>query len=240
MTENMPQATILNNILGTKNVIDTAVHKKVSTFVFVSTDKAVNPSNIMGASKRIAEMYVSSLSSKNKTKIITTRFGNVLGSNGSVVPIFQNQIAKGGPIIVTHPKVTRFFMTITEACQLVLEAGATGNHGEIYVFDMGKPVNMIRLSGLIENEDIQIKFSGLNEGEKLFEELLTDQENLKKSHNKLIFIAEKEKISVSVKTMILNLINDASNSNTTNSLVSSIKNIVPEFKSTNSNYKDLN
>ena len=247
MTENMPQATILNNILGTKNIVDMAIEKNVSTFVFVSTDKAVNPSNIMGASKRIAEMYVSSLSSKNKTKIITTRFGNVLGSNGSVVPIFQNQIAKGGPITVTHPKVTRFFMTITEACQLVLEAGATGNHGEIYVFDMGKPVkiidlaiNMIRLSGLIENEDIQIKFSGLNEGEKLFEELLTDQENLKKSHNKLIFIAEKEKISVSVKTMILNLINDASNSNTTNSLVSSIKKIVPEFKSTNSNYKDLN
>ncbi len=247
MTENMPQATILNNILGTKNIVDKAIEKNVSTFVFVSTDKAVNPSNIMGASKRIAEMYVSSLSSKNKTKIITTRFGNVLGSNGSVVPIFQNQIAKGGPITVTHPKVTRFFMTITEACQLVLEAGATGNHGEIYVFDMGNPVkiidlaiNMIRLSGLIENEDIQIKFSGLKEGEKLYEELLTDQENLKKSHNKLIFIAEKEKISVSVKAMILKLIDDASNSSTTNSLVSSIKRIVPEFKSTNSNYKTLN
>ena len=118
----------------------------VSTFVFVSTYKAVNPSNIMGATKRIAEMYVSSLSSKNKTKIITTRFGNVLGSNGSVVPIFQSQIAKGGPITVTHPKVTRFFMTITEACQLVLEAGATGNHGEIYVFDMGKPVKIIDLA----------------------------------------------------------------------------------------------
>ena len=246
MTENMPQTTILNNILGTKNVIDTSIKKKVSTFVFVSTDKAVNPTNIMGATKRIAEMYVSALSSKNKTKIITTRFGNVLGSNGSVVPIFQSQIAKGGPVTVTHPEVTRFFMTITEACQLVLEAGATGNHGEIYVFDMGGPVkiidlaiNMIRLSGLIENEDIDIKFTGLNEGEKLYEELLTNQENLKKSHNKLIFIAEKEKIYASKKTMILNLIEDASNSKSTDSLVSSIMNIVPEFQSTNSNYKKL-
>tara|TARA_B100000575_G_scaffold207898_1_gene169227 strand:+ start:17361 stop:19193 length:1833 start_codon:yes stop_codon:yes gene_type:complete len=246
MTENMPQTTILNNILGTKNVIDKAIEKNVSTFVFVSTDKAVNPSNIMGASKRIAEMYVSSLSPQNKTKIITTRFGNVLGSNGSVVPIFQTQIAKGGPITVTHPEVTRFFMTITEACQLVLEAGATGKQGEIYVFDMGKPVkivdlaiNMIRLSGLIENEDIEIKFSGLNEGEKLYEELLTEQENLKKSHNKLIFIAEKQKIGPAVKKMILQLITDAVNSKDTKSIVSSIKNIVPEFKSTNSNYKSL-
>ena len=246
MTENMPKATILNNVLGTKNVIDTAIKKEVSTFVFVSTDKAVNPSNIMGATKRMGEMYLSSLSSKNKTKIIITRFGNVLGSNGSVVPIFQSQIAKGGPITVTHPKVTRFFMTITEACQLVLEAGATGNHGEIYVFDMGKPVkiidlakNMIRLSGLIENQDIEVKFSGLNEGEKLYEELLSDQENLKKSHNKLIFIADKEKIDNKIKAMILQLIMDASNSESTNHIVSSIKNIVPEFKSTNPNYKLL-
>lgn len=246
MTENMPHATILNNILGTKNVIDEAIEKNVSTFVFVSTDKAVNPSNIMGATKRIAELYVSSLSSENKTKIITTRFGNVLGSNGSVVPIFQRQIAKGGPITVTHPEVTRFFMTITEACQLVLEAGATGKQGEIYVFDMGKPVkiidlaiNMIRLSGLIENEDIEIKFSGLNEGEKLYEELLTEQENLKKSHNKLIFIAEKQKIDPDAKTMILQLITDALKSKGTNSIVSSIMKIVPEFKSTNTNYKSL-
>ena len=246
MTENMPHATILNNILGTKNVIDEAIEKNVSTFVFVSTDKAVNPSNIMGATKRIAELYVSSLSSENKTKIITTRFGNVLGSNGSVVPIFQRQIAKGGPITVTHPEVTRFFMTITEACQLVLEAGATGKQGEIYVFDMGKPVkiidlaiNMIRLSGLIENEDIEIKFSGLNEGEKLYEELLTEQENLKKSHNKLIFIAEKQKIDPDAKTMILQLISDALKSKGTNSIVSSIMKIVPEFKSTNTNYKSL-
>ncbi len=246
MTENMPHATILNNILGTKNVIDEAIEKNVSTFVFVSTDKAVNPSNIMGATKRIAELYVSSLSSENKTKIITTRFGNVLGSNGSVVPIFQRQIARGGPITVTHPEVTRFFMTITEACQLVLEAGATGKQGEIYVFDMGKPVkiidlaiNMIRLSGLIENEDIEIKFSGLNEGEKLYEELLTEQENLKKSHNKLIFIAEKQKIDPDAKTMILQLITDALKSKGTNSIVSSIMKIVPEFKSTNTNYKSL-
>ncbi len=246
MTENMPQTTILNNILGTKHVIDTSIKNGVSTFVFVSTDKAVNPTNIMGATKRIAEMYVSALSSKNKTKIITTRFGNVLGSNGSVVPIFQSQIAKGGPVTVTHPEVTRFFMTITEACQLVLEAGATGNHGEVYVFDMGGPVkiidlaiNMIRLSGLIENEDIDIKFTGLNEGEKLYEELLTNHENLKKSHNKLIFIAEKEKIQASTKKMILNLIEDASKSKSTDSLVSSIMKIVPEFQSTNSNYKKL-
>ena len=167
MTESTPSAAVLNNILGTKNVVDAAIKNNVAHFVMVSTDKAVNPSNVMGASKRIAEMYVANQAESTQTQLITTRFGNVLGSNGSVVPIFKEQIAKGGPVTVTHPEITRFFMTITEACQLVLEAGATGTGGEIYVFDMGAPVkikdlaiSMIRLSGLVENQDIKIEYSG--------------------------------------------------------------------------------
>ncbi len=199
MTETTPASAILNNILGTKNVVDLAIEHEVSNFVMVSTDKAVNPSNVMGASKRIAEIYVANKAETSKTQLITTRFGNVLGSNGSVVPIFKKQIARGGPVKVTHPEITRFFMTITEACQLVLEAGATGTGGEIYVFDMGEPVkikdlaiSMIRLSGLVENQDIQIEYSGLRPGEKLYEELLTNNENLKPSHNELIYIAQKK------------------------------------------------
>ena len=184
--------------------MDVALENKVAYLVMVSTDKAVNPSNVMGASKRIAEIYVAGRAENTTTQIITTRFGNVLGSNGSVVPIFKEQIAKGGPVTVTHPEITRYFMTITEACQLVLEAGATGAGGEIYVFDMGEPVkiadlatSMIRLSGLVEGQDIDLVYSGLRPGEKLYEELLTDKENLKPSHNELIFIAEKETFSSS-------------------------------------------
>ena len=173
MTEALPKAAIINNILGTKNVVDVALENKVAHLVMVSTDKAVNPSNVMGASKRIAEIYVAGRAENTTTQIITTRFGNVLGSNGSVVPIFKEQIAKGGPVTVTHPEITRYFMTITEACQLVLEAGATGAGGEIYVFDMGEPVkiadlatSMIRLSGLVEGQDIDLVYSGLRPGEK--------------------------------------------------------------------------
>jgi FlaA1/EpsC-like NDP-sugar epimerase len=246
MTEAIPKAAIINNILGTKNVVDVALANKVSHLVMVSTDKAVNPSNVMGASKRIAEIYVAQAAENTTTQIITTRFGNVLGSNGSVVPIFKEQIAKGGPVTVTHPDITRYFMTITEACQLVLEAGATGEGGEIYVFDMGEPVkiadlatSMIRLSGLIEGQDIELVYSGLRPGEKLYEELLTDKENLKPSHNELIFIAEKEVFSKNQQEQILALIDSAAKGVKEDILVKQMKAIVPEYKSMNSTYTAL-
>ena len=246
MTEAIPKAAIINNILGTKNVVDVAIEKKVSHLVLVSTDKAVNPSNVMGASKRIAEIYVAGISEENSTKIITTRFGNVLGSNGSVVPIFKEQIAKGGPVTVTDPEITRYFMTITEACQLVLEAGATGDGGEIYVFDMGEPVkiadlaiSMIRLSGLIEGQDIELIYTGLRPGEKLYEELLTDKESLKPSHNELIFIAEKEHFSSQQQQAISTLIEAGTRGVKPEELVKQMKAIVPEFISMNSSYSAL-
>ena len=246
MTEALPKAAVINNVLGTKNVVDVALANNVSHLVMVSTDKAVNPSNVMGASKRIAEIYVAGKAENTTTQIITTRFGNVLGSNGSVVPIFKEQIAKGGPVTVTHPEITRYFMTITEACQLVLEAGATGTGGEIYVFDMGEPVkiadlatSMIRLSGLVEGQDIELKFTGLRPGEKLYEELLTDKENLKPSHNELIFIAEKEGFSVQQQKDILTLIAMAEKGEDAMSLVKKMKAVVPEFKSMNSTYEAL-
>ena len=246
MTETTPAAAVLNNILGTKNVVDVAIKNKVAHFVMVSTDKAVNPSNVMGASKRIAEMYVSNQAESSNTQLITTRFGNVLGSNGSVVPVFKEQIAKGGPVTVTHPEITRFFMTITEACQLVLEAGATGTGGEIYVFDMGAPVkikdlaiSMIRLSGLVENQDIKIEYSGLRPGEKLYEELLTDNENLKPSHNELIYIAQKESFGKEKAGQIELLIAEAEIGKSNEILVQLMKKIVPEFKSMNSSYEKM-
>ena len=246
MTETTPAAAVLNNILGTKNVVDLAIKNKVAHFVMVSTDKAVNPSNVMGASKRIAEMYAANQAESSNTQLITTRFGNVLGSNGSVVPIFKEQIAKGGPVSVTHPEITRFFMTITEACQLVLEAGATGTGGEIYVFDMGAPVkikdlaiSMIRLSGLVENQDIKIEYSGLRPGEKLYEELLTDNENLKPSHNELIYIAQKESFGKDKIQQIEQLISEAEFGKSNEILVQQMKNIVPEFKSMNSSYEEM-
>ncbi len=246
MTETTPAAAVLNNILGTKNVVDLAIKNAVGHFVMVSTDKAVNPSNVMGASKRIAEMYVANQAEASNTQLITTRFGNVLGSNGSVVPIFKEQIAKGGPVTVTHPEITRFFMTITEACQLVLEAGATGTGGEIYVFDMGAPVkikdlaiSMIRLSGLVENQDITIEYSGLRPGEKLYEELLTDNENLKPSHNELIYIAQKESFGEEKIQQIERLIAEADLGKSNEILVQLMKKIVPEFKSMNSSYEKM-
>ena len=246
MTETTPAAAVLNNILGTKNVVDVAIKNKAAHFVMVSTDKAVNPSNVMGASKRIAEMYVANQAESSNTQLITTRFGNVLGSNGSVVPIFKEQIAKGGPVTVTHPEITRFFMTITEACQLVLEAGATGTGGEIYVFDMGAPVkikdlaiSMIRLSGLVENQDIRIEYSGLRPGEKLYEELLTDNENLKPSHNELIYIAQKESFGKEKIQQIEQLIAEAGLGISNEILVQQMKNIIPEFKSMNSPYEKM-
>jgi FlaA1/EpsC-like NDP-sugar epimerase len=246
MTETFPSSSVNNNILGTKSIVDSAIKYEVPNMVMISTDKAVNPSNVMGASKRIAEIYVSYKSSSSKTQIITTRFGNVLGSSGSVVQIFNEQIAKGGPVTLTHPEITRFFMTITEACQLVLEAGATGSGGEIYVFDMGDPVkisdlaiSMIRLSGLIENQDIEIKQTGLRPGEKLYEELLTDKENLKRSHNDLIYIADKEKFNIEKINQIDDLIELCLKGGTSMDIVKLMKKIVPEYISLNSSYESL-
>ncbi|MFW5701103.1 MAG: polysaccharide biosynthesis protein, partial [Cyclobacteriaceae bacterium] len=194
--ENNPSEAILCNVKGTKTLADVAVKYKVEKFVMISTDKAVNPTNVMGASKRIAEAYVQSLNNhlikdlKQHTRFITTRFGNVLGSNGSVIPLFKKQIKNGGPITVTHPDITRFFMTIPEACQLVLEAGAMGQGGEIYIFDMGKSVKivdlakkMVKLSGLTLGRDIDIVFTGLRDGEKLYEELLNNMENTIPTHH---------------------------------------------------------
>lgn len=196
MMEINPCEAVLNNINGTKNVADVSRLTGVERFVLISTDKAVNPVNIMGASKRIAELYLQHISINSRTKFITVRFGNVLGSNGSVIPRFREQIKKGGPITVTHPDVIRYFMTIPEASQLVLQAGSMGEHGEIFILDMGEPVRitnlaeeMIRLSGFTPYKDIQIEFTGLRPGEKLFEELMLGQEGIKKTHHPKIRIA---------------------------------------------------
>lgn len=206
METNVPEA-IACNILGTRNVADLSVEFEVEKFVMISTDKAVNPTSVMGATKRAAEVYVQSLNDflvsidSESTKFITTRFGNVLGSNGSVIPIFKKQIQAGGPITVTHPEITRYFMTIPEACGLVLEAGTMGDGGEIFVFDMGKSVKivdlakrMIQLSGLVEGKDIDIVFTGLRPGEKLYEELLDNEESNMATHHPKIMIAQTRKI----------------------------------------------
>ncbi len=253
MEENPGQA-IFTNVLGTKNIADLAFEYEVERFVMVSTDKAVNPSNVMGASKRIAEKYVQSLNNKVKynagssksTKYITTRFGNVLGSNGSVVPLFTKQIQDGGPITITHPDIIRYFMTIPEACQLVLEAGAMGSGGEIFIFDMGAPVRiidlarkMIRLAGFIPDKDIEIKIIGLRPGEKLYEELLNDSSKNLPTHNEKIMIAQEEimiyeEINESVKLLI-----ETAKQKSNNAIVSKMKNIVPEYKSLNSIFQEL-
>lgn len=252
MIENNPAQAIFTNIVGTKNIADLAEQYNAERFVMISTDKAVNPSSIMGASKRIAEMYIQSKNinnqklNRNNTIYITTRFGNVLGSNGSVVPLFTKQIQKGGPVTITHPDIIRYFMTISEACQLVLEAGAMGNGGEIFIFDMGKPVKivdlakkMIRLAGFKPNEDIEIKIVGLRPGEKLYEELLNDNaKNLLTHHSKITIATEKCDAFEVLTTNIDNLINKALYENEVE-IVNEMKKIVPEFKSLNSVYESL-
>jgi FlaA1/EpsC-like NDP-sugar epimerase len=238
MMEANPIEALDVNFVGTKNLVDLALKNKVDRFVFISTDKAVNPTNIMGASKRSAEIYVQSIATlgTTKTRFITTRFGNVLGSNGSVIPHFEKQIKEFGPITVTHPDITRYFMTINEACQLVLEAGAMGYGGEIYVFDMGKPVKivdlakqMIRLSGFIPDEDIKIVYTGLRPGEKLYEELLADKENTKATHNQKILIAMAS-FGFDKSNLILleNLVNQIANNDEVKS-IEVLKRLVPEF-----------
>jgi FlaA1/EpsC-like NDP-sugar epimerase len=195
MMEWNPREAIKNNVLGSRLVADLADRHGVDVFVMISTDKAVNPSSVMGASKRAAEVYVQALSERSKTRFVTVRFGNVLGSAGSVIPIFQEQIARGGPVKVTHPEMRRYFMTIPEACQLVLQAASMGQGGEIFILDMGEPVrivdlarDLIALSGLREGDDIEIVFSGVRPGEKLFEELSTDSEQADKTRHPKIFV----------------------------------------------------
>lgn len=253
MMENYPEESIKTNILGTKILADLAVLTNVEKFVFVSTDKAVNPTNVMGATKRAAEMYVQSLNNflenhhrKFHTRFITTRFGNVLGSNGSVIPLFKNQILKGGPITVTHPEITRYFMTIPEACQLVLEAGIMGNGGEIYVFDMGHPVKildlakkMIQLSGKKVDEDIKIVYTGLREGEKLYEELLNDSETVKITHHPKIKIAQVCFGDYYKLDGQIELFNELIEKNSENEFVAHLKTLVPEFISNASRFEVL-
>lgn len=246
MMENNPSESILTNVLGTKIIADLANTYNAETFVLVSTDKAVNPTSIMGASKRIGEIYVQSLNKKSTTKYITTRFGNVLGSSGSVIPRFRQQIENGGPITITHPDITRYFMTIPEACQLVLEAGAMGKGGEIFIFDMGKSVKivdlakkMIQLSGMTLDKDIYIKYTGLRPGEKLYEELLNNSENTVPTHHGQILIAkvreyDYETISGEIDSLIT-LFDKQDNF----SIVRKMKQIVPEYKSNNSIFEKL-
>ena len=246
MMEYHPQEAAQTNVLGSKIIADLAVKYGVEKFVLVSTDKAVNPTNVMGASKRIAEMYVQSLNKGSKTKFVTTRFGNVLGSNGSVIQLFRQQIEKGGPVTVTHPDITRFFMTISEACQLVLEAGAMGKGGEIFLFDMGKSVKiadlakkMIRLAGLTLGKDMQIIYSGLRPGEKLFEELLATKENTLPTHNPQIMIGkvrEYENKEIAEKVAELTSVMHKQDNK---AVVMKMKEIVPEFISQNSVYEEL-
>ena len=246
LMEDNPSEAIMTNIGGSKNLIDLADEFGVESFVMISTDKAVNPTNVMGASKRVAEIYAQSKNTNSKTNYITTRFGNVLGSNGSVIPLFRKQIENGGPIKVTHPEITRFFMTIPEACQLVLEAGAMGKGGEIFIFDMGKPVRiidlakkMIKLSGLELGKDIDIKISGLRAGEKLFEELLNNKENTLPTHHPQIMIAKVESQEMNkISTPINDLISSPSSGDNFD-LVKVIKAVVPEYKSQNSVFAKL-
>ena len=248
MMEDNPYEAVRVNIEGTKNLADLSVEFEVEKFVMVSTDKAVNPTNVMGTSKRICEIYIQSLSqvAHIKTEFITTRFGNVLGSNGSVVPLFKRQIAEGGPLTVTHPDITRYFMTIPEACQLLLEAAFMGKSGEILVFDMGEPVKiydlakkMVQLSGLIEGVDIDIKFTGLRPGEKLYEELLASKENTKPTYNEKIMIGsvvtyDYINVNSNIKELIKSLENESDES-----IVIKMHELVPEFIPQNERYRKL-
>ena len=247
MMEDDPGEAVMNNVLGTKVVADLSVRYGVRKFVMVSTDKAVNPTNVMGCSKRICEIYVQSLNNslrRGSTQFVTTRFGNVLGSSGSVIPLFREQIKAGGPVTVTHPDIIRYFMLIPEACELVLEAGTKGMGGEIFVFDMGKPVRiadladrMIRLSGA---QGVEIRYTGLRSGEKLYEEVLSDEENTKPSFHEKIRIAKvREYDYETVEKDVTELISLASSSADGMTIVRKMKDIVPEYKSNNSVYSTL-
>ena len=244
LMEDNPSEAIYTNVYGTKNIVELSIKYEVKKFVFVSTDKAVNPTNVMGASKRIAEILIQS-QTNSTTRFITTRFGNVLGSNGSVIPLFKKQIEHGGPITITDDRITRYFMTIPEACQLVLEACSMGNGSEIFVFDMGESVKiidlakkMIKLSGLELNKDIEIKITGLRPGEKLYEELLATDENTKPTHHPKILIAEVRKNDSNISEKINKLIQLYYDQNNFE-IVKLMKEIVPEYISNNSEYSKL-
>jgi len=249
MMEDNVSESIQTNVGGTRNMADLAVKYNAEKFVMISTDKAVNPTNVMGCSKRLAEIYVQSLAKKLKedgdhsVKFITTRFGNVLGSNGSVIPRFKEQIQKGGPVTVTHPEIIRYFMTIPEACRLVLEAGSMGNGGEIYIFDMGDPVKIIdlakRMINLSGRTDVKIEFTGLRHGEKLYEELLNTKELCKPTYHPKIMIAsvreyDYDEVKLSIKKLI-----DETYSYDQMKIVAAMKSIVPEFISKNSCFEEL-
>ena len=250
MMEDNPGVAIQNNVYGTRVIADLSVQYGVKKFVMISTDKAVNPTNVMGCSKRICEIYCQSLNKaieegrvKGVTQFVTTRFGNVLGSNGSVIPIFKEQIKAGGPIMVTHPDIIRYFMLIPEACRLVLEAGTMGKGGEIFVFDMGQPVkivdlakHMIQLSGA---QHVEIKFSGLRDGEKLYEELLSTKENTKATHHPKIMVAQVREYDYDVAVRNEERLLEASLSFEDMEIVKIMKEIVPEFKSQHSKYEVL-
>jgi FlaA1/EpsC-like NDP-sugar epimerase len=245
MMENNPSEAVLTNVLGTKNLVDLSKRFEVKKFVMISTDKAVNPTNVMGASKRIAEIYAQMANKEGLTCFVTTRFGNVLGSNGSVIPLFQRQIEQGGPITVTDERVTRFFMTIPEACQLVLEAGSMGEGGEIFVFDMGESVKiidlakkMVQLSGLQLGKDIEIRVTGLRPGEKLYEELLAKEENTIATHHPKILkakVREEDVAQIDAINTLIGLFETQKN----DEIVAKMKQIVPEFISNNSDYEKL-
>ncbi len=251
LVESNPCQAVLTNVIGTRNVADLANFYEVERFVMVSTDKAVNPSNVMGASKRIAEKYVQSLqqqvlSEGKTTKFITTRFGNVLGSNGSIVPLFAKQIEQGGPLTITHPDIIRYFMTIPEACQLVLEAGTMGHGGEIFIFDMGQPVKiidlarkMIGLAGFTPDEDIEIRVIGLRPGEKLYEELLNDDSKTLPTYNEQIMIALDSSLEYKKLCSDIEILLQFSKSRSNDNIVGQMKKIVPEFKSMNSVFQTL-
>lgn len=253
MMERNPTEAVYNNVFGTKNLADLALKYNVEKFVMISTDKAVNPTNVMGATKRLAEIYVQSLflnrrhnSDRPSTRFITTRFGNVLGSNGSVIPRFRQQIEEGGPVTVTHRDIIRYFMTIPEACSLVLEAGCMGQGGEIYIFDMGKPIKiydlacrMISLAGLKLGQDIEIVETGLRPGEKLFEELLNDKERTLATHHRKIMIAKVDTYRYEDVVKKLEILRELINNDDSRSLILEMKRIIPEYKSQNSRWAEL-
>jgi FlaA1/EpsC-like NDP-sugar epimerase len=246
MMEHNPSEAVSTNVMGTRTMADLSIKYGVDRFVMISTDKAVNPTNVMGASKRIAEMYVQSAGKESSTHFITTRFGNVLGSNGSVIQIFRRQIEKGGPVTVTHPDITRYFMTIPEACQLVLEAGAMGKGGEIFLFDMGKSVKiadlakkMIQLAGLTIGKDIQIVYSGIRPGEKLYEELLATKENSIPTHNPQIMVGKVREFPYKEVSGMVDVLISLLHGQDDKLIIKKMKEIVPEFKSENSVYEEL-
>jgi len=259
LMEENPSVAVVNNVLGTRVLAELSVSFGAEKFVMVSTDKAVNPTNIMGASKRISEIFIQSLfkhlypsleavekAGQKPTMFITTRFGNVLGSNGSVIPRFKKQIEKGGPVTVTHPDITRYFMTIPEACQLVIEAGVMGMGGEIFVFDMGKPVKvtdlaekMIRLSGKQPGVDVEIVYTGLRPGEKLYEELLSNKENTLPTYHDKIMIAKVREYDFQLITDKIDRLLNSARMHYTYETVSLMKDLVPEFISNNSAFESL-